>query len=371
MRHQGVWLTAFLAVFAAGAMGDELVVEGLTYPSVRIITVKDYQVVAMVRGRPIGKSLGQTDRISINGRTSFNQAESLLDPSKPADKRQPAQAIRAYKAALNRGGTDWMKKLIRYRLLRAYQEAGQIDEAVSAWLELIKGSGDAPVALAEAVPSEAAKKGSRGNALAIRELEKASDDLGSKPLQEAARKLLLTLYRAEGRSQDAARLAGRMTGRTDETPQDPRPSDPDDRTPSRPQVPAVRSGRLQAFSVLVENAEKAGDASAAAQAEGKIRGILIGLTGDQLPGALYLLARSQALQPGRDKQIQAGLNYMRVVTYFPASRPAAHSLLEAGRISNKLGNPKGAANAYRSLIRAYGNSDVADDAKAALESLNR
>ncbi len=357
-------ILTLVALPAPVVLGDELRVDGLRYPSVQIIDVREYQVVSLINGRPVASQLGKTELISVSGRRDFNRAESLLDPSKPEDQRKPADAIRAYKSSLEKGGADWLKRLIRYRLIRAFEQSGQIDQAVGTWVEMIDDKADAVAGLALAVPTTTAQKGSRSNALAIQKLQQVRKELENKALSQAANSLLLSLYRKEGRSDDAARLAGTIAGGDSG-------DTGDGSDPSGPVTgPAAPRGQLEALSVLVQGAERNASASQASQAEQKLQQRLPSLDSTQLPQALYLLARAQAVQSGRAKKINAGLNFMRVVTYFPASRQAPASLLQAGKISQALGNAKGASQAFRAIVQSYPQASEAAQARELLQSLN-
>ncbi|MHC4717903.1 MAG: tetratricopeptide repeat protein, partial [Planctomycetota bacterium] len=98
-----------------------------------------------------------------------------------------------------------------------------------------------------------------------------------------------------------------------------------------------------------------------------------------LPTVLYLIGKAQATmaakradtKAARDLRIEAGLNLMRVVALFPDGERVPDALFEAGQISEGLGNKVAARAAYREVMRRYGKTPAAGQAKVALESLDR
>jgi TolA-binding protein len=68
---------------------------------------------------------------------------------------------------------------------------------------------------------------------------------------------------------------------------------------------------------------------------------------------------------------RAGLNLMRVVSYYPDSPEAPTALLLAGQINEKLGNANAARRAYEKVTTTYRDSDSAKKAAELLAAMQK
>ena len=96
----------------------------------------------------------------------FNQAERFFSEG------QPARAIVRYRRTL-RLGQDFWPDLIAARLLRACEEANQLDTAVLNWIRLLEGDWGGPKAAARLLPSRIGGKNNQRTIKAIKQLDSA------------------------------------------------------------------------------------------------------------------------------------------------------------------------------------------------------
>ena len=109
-----IFLWGCLAFAQACCLADEVIVEGIAYTDVKILSVGVSTVkFRLSGGRLITKALAEIDRISLAGATKFNQAEEQFS------KQKYARAIELYTSALRTPGNAQRKALIRRRLALA------------------------------------------------------------------------------------------------------------------------------------------------------------------------------------------------------------------------------------------------------------
>jgi TolA-binding protein len=355
------------AALSAVATGDTVYVGRLAYRSANVVDAKDFQLHYTIGGRSrvLVKPLSEVTRIQIDGRKDFNEAEDHVDGREDPSKWNTAAAIRSYDAAIAARAPAWLKRLVRYRKLRALGQSDRIDHATEAWLGLLQDEG-ASAALLGAKPTRIAPAGSAANTRAIGLLEDAFDEASDKT-RNTIGDLLLRLYQREQKNAEAARLAGQIAGS-----QDPDGNGQDVSAVSTDQL----SQRLRAQEILLRSAVQSRNAQKLSDLADDLRSGLTGYTAKHLPEALYLLSEAQyhrarlGGQPDTDLLKQAGLNYMRVQVFFPSSPRAASSLLMAGRVNEALGNRAAARKAYTEVTNLYPGTEPAKDAKRAAEALD-
>lgn len=340
----------FLAIIAAAGRADTVRVGKIPYSRVRITDARDGKVFFQVTPTvTLAKPAHLATLVELEGKTDFNRAEQLLADGKPE------QAVAHYDRALSKAG-GWVRRLIRYRRLIALDRAGRIQRAGREWLALVDESADAAEVL-NLRPSTPAAKGSARNAGAIELLEARAKRPRIDPLlAEQINALLLVLYEREGRDEDARRMAGRM---------------------SEVRLPEKRlprgGGRLTAAKVLIDQGE-------AERALGVIRANLTAgrYSDEDVPAALFLAGKAQqklAEVAGelerRSRIVGAGLDFMRVATFFRSHARAPEALVGAAEMNAALGNSWAASRAYEAVVRRYPDSAAARKAAAALEALKR
>ena len=257
-------------------------------------------------------------------------------------------AIRAYEAAAGLKVSVHVKTIIDYRLLSALDRAGWIDQAASKWL-LLADREDAVASVIACRPQTLGEKGDPRNAKAINILGARVRGMKDKKYRTATLDLLIRLLSIEGRSDDIARYL-------------PKAGADDD--------PRMKLLRGVAF---LNNKEYA-------QAAKAVNDVLRQLDKESLSEALSvrakaLLAQSDAETDKKKKQKlmqEAGLDFMRVATFFRGTPQAGESLFLAGKIMASLPerpNRAAAINAYKVVERDYAGTPIGQKASVALQTL--
>jgi len=352
-------LAIIVLAMCGTAIADEVRVGKLVYHDVAVLGGTDGQVV--FRG-PMGNRIAlpsaDVTLIVVDGRPAFGKAEKL------ASQGKDAAAVESYADALP-GATGPMARLVRYRLLAALDRQGAIARATKLWLELLAESPDSTGTI-ELRPGRLAPTGAKRNAEAISLLEAARVRAGNDSQRGAIDGLLLKLYRIEGR-RGTVGVATRMARRSEMARRSDGQIQPD-----RPAAAAVGvADRLNALAVLLGHGDAKAVAAelAAGLRAGRYRGDIRGR-------ALLLSARAQrklaSLAEGPEKRrllIGAGLDFMRVATFFPSAPEAPGALFAAGRVNADLGNIPAAMNAYRAVIKTYPASGASKDAAVAIRHI--
>jgi tetratricopeptide (TPR) repeat protein len=369
-RTRIVWTIALAATLLGGiARADEVIIGGLPRRG-SVTGVKDFEVqVRLSSGRQISTGVAGVSKIRIDGQDTFNDAEKLYS------QKKYTEAAAMYRRALRSVVQGWMKRLIRYRLLMTLDKAGQINDAVEEWLGLVEEHSYSARSL-RARPDNLAKKGSADNAKAIGLLEAKLPRVRDKDFRRAIKAGLLSLYNREGMTDKAAKLAGEELAQGD---------DDDDKTPrrngngSKPDIGNLDS-KLQAAATIIEQARKSDKLTGAQRVEKassalrQLKSTVKSMTTGQLAPALLWMGKAQHViaqhgEDQRDMLLQAGLNYMRVVAHFAASKEAPEALMLAGKVNEQLGNKGAARAAYAQVQKVYAKSDYADAAKKAQQRL--
>jgi len=360
-------VATILAVAALGgaAGADELVIGGLARTGCKVLDVKDCTVLfRLSSGRIVSHPVGRITSATIEGEPAFNRAEKLLNA------KNWAEAIKAYDRAEKRSSRvqsrPWLKKLLQYRRLKALDAAAIIDRAVEDWLSIMERNKGSAKTLNNALdlrPTSLAKRGSEGNRKAIALLEARRSRVKNQRYLRAVRQLLMDLYQKEGRDKDAAAVAAKLAAVVNDG-LGPKNGPKSVRPPGRQML-----GELRAAEILIKQGQ-------AGKALAQIRANLSRYRPGELPAALVLAGRAQMSlaaeargQESRKLLIGAGLDFMRVVAFYPASAQAAEALYQAGRVNQAIGNLRAAGMAYRRLIKGYAGSDFVEKARAALVSL--
>ena len=352
-------VVAFLtvgALLAGSARADTIRIGKLPYPGVRIEGLEGQDVLfAVAGGRTLRKPLEEVAAIAVTGKDDLNKAEELLEANKPGE------AVAAYDRAIQ-GESGWLERLIRFRRLAALGKSTNVDRAVEEWLNLLAEPG--PTAfLLKLRPGVFGPKGSPQNAGAISLLEARKDAFkDNKAVSGAIDDLLLALYQQEGKTEEAASLAGRIAAHSG-------PVAPVAGTGPAPAVDKAAGTQLRALEVLIGQGK----------AEEVLKEIQANLAAnrysvDDQPRALWIsgkarrkLAEAATGIDQRKRLIEAGLDFMRVVAFFASSPEAPEALLAAGQVNAELGNPWAATNALEGVVQRYPDSDAAKTAATELE----
>lgn len=279
----------------------------------------------------------------------LNEKLKKITDAPKARTNQFAAAIRAYESAAGTRASANVKAIIDYRLLAAFNQAGWIDQGASLWVRLADREKGAPLVL-DCCPKTLAAKGDPRNAKAIGALGAKVRVLKDSKYRTTALKLLARLLSVEERSGEITRFL-------------PPPS-PND----APELKLLRAGALL-------NKKQYADAEKA------ITGLLDELKKDSLAEAISirakaLLGQASSATDKKEKQKlmqKAGLDFMRVATYFRGTPLAGESLFLAGGIMASLPeqpNMTAATLAYQAVEREYAGTPIARKAAIALKTLS-
>ena len=261
-------------------------------------------------------------------------------------------AIRAYEAAGGLKVTTQVKTIIDFRHLNALNRVGWIDDAATKWLRLADREKAASVVVA-CCPNTLADKGDSRNAKAIIILKSRLRGMKDEKYHAALLELLVRLLRHEGRGEEVLAVLDTDAVKTSNGG-------------------GARLKMLKGIALL--------DKKEYAQAAMAVTGVLRELDGDSLPEALAVRAKAflgQADSATDKKKKQelmqkAGLDLMRVVTFFRGSPQAGESLYLAGKIMADLPerpNTAAAARAYEIVARDYAGTAIGQKASIALKTL--
>ena len=391
----GLAAAAMVLALATTAPADKVTLKsGLPYDPVTVSDVSGGVIAFRIAaGSSVSKPLADVAVIELTGQDAFNQAEKLLAEGKAAD------AAEAYLAVEKSLADGWKKALVRYRLMAAYDAAGQFDKAVKLWLEIAQAKPD-PGNLGYR-PSKFPAAGSTERAKVIEMLQAELKKTPSQAVQEAIAKLLADMK--EGPKAETPAAAPAPTPVKEQpatrTATQVKPAGPKE-TAKQPEFPGVQpefpgTGKPER-PAATERPERPGagapavaGASLIRQADEAIRNNRYSdavkllesnvdrLSSADLPGGLYCLGKAQLelarkntrAEEAREGSLKAGLNLMRVAVHFGASEYAPRALLAAGEVNEQLGNLRAAQAAYEAVVKNYGETEFAKAAKDAIENV--
>ena len=341
---------------ANGAGGDQVVRQRIPYHDVKIISIKDCKIVfRALRGtRTLQFPLKEVGLIEIEGQATFNNAEKLLKAGKYV------QAAAMYDMAERDASSSLLKRLIRYRRLKALDAAGQVDRAAKDWLVVMDENASSKSA-ATLAPTRLAPKGDKRNARAIALLEarlKTARGKKNEKLAAAIGKLLQSLKQRQGRVAGSVPSTSVGAGKGN----------------GKPAATTKTAGVWSLKSAAVVIDDPKATPSKLVEVLKDIRMNLGRYKDAQLPEALLLAGKAQwrlanvvaSTKQERELLLKSGLNCMRVAALYPDSDEAPPALLLAGRVNVALGNVQAARNAYEQVVRRYGGTPSAQKARKAL-----
>ncbi len=340
-----------LLALVGAAAGDEVSTSGLNYTDVKVTGVKDGRIHFRNKaGSNIRKRILKLKKISINEATNLNVAEIL------AGSDDFENATESYNEAIEAAAKSFVPTLAMYRRQQLLNRSGLTDKAVEAWLDMMTRDGVSKTAIALR-PKKFADKGSERNSAAVGLLKTAMSKTRG-PHRAAVLELLKELLSHEGKAQELLSMADK--------PQS------DEAVVAGPKKSVAYSELLVADALLTD--QKYAEAS---EVYGKL---LRRVAKNRLPDVLMGLAKSQQGQSNqvkntkakRELMMKAGLNYMRIVTFFGNSKAGGISLYRAGCIMRDLPgkkNLRSARSAFRMVAERYKGTKIANDAGKALADL--
>ncbi|MCC7293168.1 MAG: hypothetical protein IT449_14000 [Phycisphaerales bacterium] len=290
---------------------DQLEIAGKRYPRGKVIGIESGELRFRAEDSTmVAVPLADVVRIYIDpiGEfADFNAAEQFVADGAP-DK-----AIARYERQLRTGDEFW-PDLIRVRLLRACDLAGQIDKAVTYYLRVLEGEFTGPVVAARVMPDRIPGQATSLVKQAVDQLERSATRNES---DERRPLLLLLKYDILRRTGDARAAA--MAPIIAELPVPAKLSSPRTGAIQLEAIRAATKGRSPAEAIKwLDRVISQGD--------------------DAIMPDLLLLKGGAQLESAttRDEFVRAGWTFMRVVAHYPGDSRAADALLSAAEVHERI-----------------------------------
>lgn len=325
---------AALLLAPAAAMADAVKVSGFWINDVNVQSIRDGQVVfTNAAGAEVQQPLEKLEGMRLTLYPALEQAEAALEAG------DDAQAVAHLRTVVDNARQDWARQYAQWRLVGALGRAGQPVEAVQTYAALVSAGAEAHF-LAEP-PVEAVQQASDAQKQAIAAAANAALRQAAEPIEAHLQAII-----------DAAQVSAPAQAASETTP--PMPAQPQDGMPAAQPQAATAPAAEQASAITlpqgldddeVTQLLRAGRfEEALAAAEQRLQ------TPGQLSLSLYQKGMAQlglAEQTGDAARYKdAGLSFMRVLTYFPRSSQAAPAMVEAGYVHAKIGRPELARKLY-------------------------
>ncbi|MBN1344990.1 MAG: hypothetical protein JXQ73_20015 [Phycisphaerae bacterium] len=316
----------------------------LKYGSVRIRGDQAGELVYLGRaGNIVTKPIEEVTRINVQDEPELNRAEELFS------QQQYAPAIEPYEKVRDKTALPWLGRYVTARLIKCYDEAGRLPEAVDAWARTLERWPSYAVTRA---PSKFGKKGSDLNKRALDVLAKAMTGSLPPESKEAVKALQVAIWGVEGdpRAQTAAPARPARPGEGDQRGED-------DGAASAGAV----AGKVDVVEAL-SRADRHHEAKRYDDALIEINRALAGMPERRrqtyMPRLLALkaaclmakgdaLAKAGKADQARAEYIRAGLAAMHVVAFFQDSPSFIECLYLTGSCHEKIGAGKQAIALYR------------------------
>ena len=354
-------LIASILLFAApaAALADDLYVRSgpqaaeLALKNISVRSVKDGELIYTINTRENHRPLAEISRLELNGESAFNAAEKAFSEARvlkdeAAAKAKYSDAVSGYTTTLGSTNKPWLKDYVAIRMQVAAPRSGRFDAALTAWKAMVEKD---PAGALKAKPSvEGIDPKSAYLAGAAKDLA-ASANAASKPdVRRAYLDLLGDVQTAMGDTQGAintAEMKVQLGG-----------------TPEEIAELAVKLAEAdlanKRYDAAIDRLNKANTAA---------------LTDAGRADASFVLAEARAakLPPTAppDEWRDVAIEYMKVVSGFPASPTAAPALLKVAEIHETLKDPQTALKIYQQVAREHANTPAAQTAAAAVARLGK
>lgn len=363
MRTAAIILTVqcLTAVMAWAQGADEVIPfssdkKGAGIPFIGVTVTdfnKDYKLEFSDGTKNYSKPISEIRQIKLKSSDAFTKAEDMS-----AKGDEGAKVVEQYKKASGSMSGAWQKRLLQIRRLMAAGSSGMVGTAVEDWVSLAKASNKYDAAILALVPKTVGMKGSEENKKAI-DILKVNAESSNANFKKLVTELLVNLLNAEGRTDEALRYV------SGGQPQNPDPGN------GGTQTPVVTNAVVSLTAVnTFFTAKKYDDCIA------QVKAGLKNFSDRDLPEALYILAECQFIKgtASKDQSLlsEAGLNFMRVYTFYDASPRAGEALLKAGIVCSEIGNKKAALSAFSKVMdRFQNNDDLVKQAQENIAKLNK
>lgn len=319
-----VGLVTFTLALPVVAHADSVKLSGLWIDNVNVETVAEGELIyTTAAGRRVTRSLEGIEGLRLDRYPALAEAEAARE------RGEHAAAAEKLRAVVGQAREAWVRHYVHRQLAQALDAQGEAAEAVRVYVTLVEAEPH-PAFLAD--PPTAA-------------VRRASPEIRSQVV-EALEAIRPRAAEAAREPLDRLRAAAEAEGDVDF---------------------AAGDGRAGGDDAIVLPADIQNDAVTAHLRRGEFDEALeavrapLSTTGG-LSLALYQKALAQrGKAEAEDDQAllkSAGLNFMRVVVYFPRSRYVGPALVEAGAVHARIGRPDLAATLYD---RARLRIDEADD----------
>lgn len=316
------------AVKLSDAWIDNVVIQSITDGQVVYITQageESRRPLSVVD--PTGRLQVLVQGIRADAIPELGVAEKALEAKNP----DPAQAANAFQQARAKANQPWLREWIDYRLVRAADDSGQAIAAIDAFLRLARSPKTPSLYLVRVPTASVAAAGERDKALVRQRVKAAIAAIPAAAAEGPIAEALAALLSAAA-AQDTGGDGNATASAPSSTSQSSAASSSGQRGPSKVAMPKSVMDDRDVTPLLA-----AGDFQAAWESADKLaRSSTL-----ELDKRLYQrgLARLYLADAAGDRQqyLDAGLDFIRVIVYFPRSRVASAASLEAGYVHAKVG----------------------------------
>lgn len=316
-------VTVWLILAVVGVRADEIDVAGEHLVQIKIVGYEDGWIEYRDAGGVFDQlEVWRVDRLSVGGHPF---AKELNDAEELTAAGQSGQALEHYGRAV-RGANGFWAGLIQARLLRAADQAAQLEKMVRAFLDCLERQ---PVTAAHLFPSSLPEQPSRSVNRALKRIKRFESQQSEGDRKLLARMLRYALLRAV--------------------------SDPEWTDLNRQIAKTVIQSKLvteRTGAVQIAAMETLLAGGAAHEVIGDVRRSLSTAPDDYVPPLLLLLGEALlASAQSPDDCLGAAIPAMRVAIHFPQTRYAGEGLLLAARAHEASGRKSDAVRILREVIR--------------------
>jgi hypothetical protein len=355
-----IWLVLVMVLtLTTVAVCDTVVIDGIESADVKVTGVDDCQLTLVhPGGNDETTNLASVESIELELEPTFNEAEVLAAAGKTDE------AMAKYKDAFRATTELWVRELCELRRYQAANAGAKIDQAAEIWTQILTDNAFSDNA-AMLIPTDLAAQGDDANTQALetldalRQIDKVT---GNDALWGSITQLMIAIAKVEGDGELELDLSDQLLGRLD--------------------VEGPMNAETLAFRLTVAESK----IRSGAQAEGGVELITADLQqypSDLLSRALFARAQgyealaesSEDASVAREMHLDACIDYMYIVVFFPYETFAPEAAFKVGDINESLGHMDVAIRAYEMLAvgrigSEHPDSDYVVQAEAAIERIH-
>ncbi len=308
---------ALTFILAGSAIADQISLNGIPIPNVRITGLADGQLAYIAAGTRRSADLEDISRISFDRYENYDDAVVMIQTN-------PEQAARDLRQILGTVREDFLKPLVNLRMSEALDAAGELDDAIQAWADAVRA--DSSAYFVERVPSSLPEaRGQRDRAI------RAAQRVQRQVRTNAARQAL-------------ADLVSKLEGDAAEGEPQPEPArgvaEPEPATASTPS-PEVSDAQTASIMRSIDTYIQSQRYD---QATDRIAQMRERMDESLNPVLDYQLGRIAAAQ---GRPVDAAVWFCRVGLLHPEHELAGSALMQAGRAFESAEQPSAALSTYR------------------------